>query len=576
LESREYFQAGQELEAMSSSLRNLSAYSGHDSRLAEFTRLSSELETIALANLSNALQNNEFEEFHKFSSTLVKIGLQEKVVKVVVEKKTIALKMALLCDLKGGLDCESLIKLILSSLTETRKILLTCLDLVDNRNNQATSSLPQVLCGAFVEIEPLLFECILASASPLESFVSLFVFWSKALLELPSILSMDSSSPVSSSESEYLFIQPLRFLFAHFKEILEIQIARDFDRGGIFVWSKVLDSSELVFPKDLNQFFQTFRELVDMIPETFIKYFNYCRQSTGGLALDQLELSLTLFLSQCHSVVTKFLRASMKAIIAPEENARVVELSFEIYRLSLSLLNNLSTLLATEHDRTHESTSQAFVNHSLHFHLLIGRDINTHELLKDSLSSKSRIHEVVAATKHISDSCRDLVLHMLCVKMKASIAKILTLKEWDSVVKRSLLGLPSFASNPSDYVVEIGEEMISIAQQLEIHHAPSGSQDAIDMDNVLVWLQKVGDLACEMIVESVLKIPTVSSKGSKQLIIDLDHFLGVFKVLGLAPTSSLTLLREAYEAPKDSIKDLISRNPDEEALVTKIFSSRKF
>jgi len=110
---------------------------------------------------------------------------------------------------------------------------------------------------------------------------------------------------------------------------------------------------------------------------------------------------------------------------------------------------------------------------------------------------------------------------------------------WAEGETKSLLKLPEFSVQPSDYATRIGEHMLSLIQQLEPHLGGAGAQseeqdEEADEDRLepMYWLGMVAREVLDILMKEVLRIgDKFSEKGRRQMKADIGYLANVINAL---------------------------------------------
>jgi len=146
------------------------------------------------------------------------------------------------------------------------------------------------------------------------------------------------------------------------------------------------------------------------------------------------------------------------------------------------------------------------------------------------------------------------------------------------------LPLPSFSLQPSDYMVQLGEHLLTTVQQLEpftraedeeeeqdgeqlnegeetqkqprvtVTSTPTGSPlpPVYVESDALYWLQLLSAGTFRLLLSRVLSVPVLSPRGARQLATDLDYLLNVLLALGIAaPTLAKRLAHWLHCSEQD-------------------------
>ena len=115
-----------------------------------------------------------------------------------------------------------------------------------------------------------------------------------------------------------------------------------------------------------------------------------------------------------------------------------------------------------------------------------------------------------------------------------------------------------FTPSPQDYITQLGEQLLSLPQQLEAHAAtetlsllhPSlrplaehQLEQQLEEEGAMAWLQAVAHATAGALLEAVASIPAFSPLGAQQLAADVGYLANILSGgLGLRPLPQLAQL----------------------------------
>lgn len=136
--------------------------------------------------------------------------------------------------------------------------------------------------------------------------------------------------------------------------------------------------------------------------------------------------------------------------------------------------------------------------------------------------------------------------------------------------------LASFSTQPSEYMTQVGEQLLTILQQLEPFvlqepqepQTPQNSQDVdqaeveedgtdkIESKDAMFWLRMLAKSVEKIIQSQTQQIPRLSDRGGKQLACDIEYFGTVLTALGVEPNPLLVALGSVATASLAEVKAL--------------------
>jgi hypothetical protein len=158
---------------------------------------------------------------------------------------------------------------------------------------------------------------------------------------------------------------------------------------------------------------------------------------------------------------------------------------------------------------------------------------------------------------------RDLIYDYMFQVIRLKLDSFESWPIWHEQSKSSLLKLPVFSLQPSEYMTQVGEHLLTLVQQLELSAnksdpegedaGESGSSDdtepvALDGEDTSFWLDLISHGVCDELVNRVQTVERFTEKGGKQLACDVDYLANVLSALGLSITPLATAIAAASGA----------------------------
>jgi hypothetical protein len=162
---------------------------------------------------------------------------------------------------------------------------------------------------------------------------------------------------------------------------------------------------------------------------------------------------------------------------------------------------------------------------------------------------------------------RDLIYDYMFQVIRLKLDSFESWPIWHEQSKSSLLKLPVFSLQPSEYMTQVGEHLLTLVQQLELSANKSdpegedagegGSSDdvepvSLDGEDTSFWLDLISHGVCDELVNRVQTVERFTEKGGKQLACDVDYLANVLSALGLSITPLATAIAAASGASSQS------------------------
>eukprot|EP00475_Leptophrys_vorax_P002289 TRINITY_DN11288_c0_g1_i1.p1 TRINITY_DN11288_c0_g1~~TRINITY_DN11288_c0_g1_i1.p1 ORF type:complete len:781 (-),score=210.45 TRINITY_DN11288_c0_g1_i1:1581-3923(-) len=151
---------------------------------------------------------------------------------------------------------------------------------------------------------------------------------------------------------------------------------------------------------------------------------------------------------------------------------------------------------------------------------------------------------------------------------------------WKTPDKKSII--PVFSSAPSDYITNVGDELLSLAQQCEIQAVfPVDFEHKVAVDHpddlpaVMYWLERVVTRIAVVLEEKICRIPLLTKEGAKQMVTDFDCLMRIIDDLGLEIPNQLITLKTFISVSGEDLRELTFANHKQRELARSIAKIRK-
>jgi hypothetical protein len=192
-------------------------------------------------------------------------------------------------------------------------------------------------------------------------------------------------------------------------------------------------------------------------------------------------------------------------------------------------------------------------------------------------------HMLLPATtnqiKLLAEAIHGLAFDRVFAQLKNKLVGIPKLKIWlkDNPVsplespKAIIDDLPSFSLSPLSYITEIGDQLLTLPQQLEpftltdnpslmaamrlgkLPYTNEGSnRNEGDLNLSDMWLDAISCGTMETYIESILLIPRLTDAAALQLATDIAYLCNVLAALDQQPTNDLSSLEKLLKSDKET------------------------
>jgi len=337
--------------------------------------------------------------------------------------------------------------------------------------------------------------------------------------------------------------------------------------------------------------------------------FQFCIELTGGLELPALRDSIIAMLKEYIKDLKRVLTNLQARQVARVNSDSVLDLEWEQFQQALRIVHIMGDLILAVEDL--DGRLLALVSSqlsSLHLNLepkfqpsqtdllilalrlswvtsnkknpsTIG-PLSLLELCDVLTETSSFLGEcVLDSLRSLARAASDIAFDFLFQPLKCYLSAKIRLEGEESVSGELL---PSYAE--SEYITEVGQYLMTVPQQLEpfvISSEDAGMKTAVkwsnlqstplsittkpitqslaDFDLVSFWLDVISRAFTSFYIETILNIPSLSERATKQLVLDLEYLHVVFEDLGVVTAKEevgllLQLLKEEGCAEKMMFK----------------------
>ena len=231
---------------------------------------------------------------------------------------------------------------------------------------------------------------------------------------------------------------------------------------------------------------------------------------------------------------------------------------------------------------------------------------------------------IFAASSTLCDSFVSALHNLILDTMFRPIStKLSTFHDWSHLwLSKSSAGLlssiplPSFSMQPSEYVIQIGEHLLTLVQQMEPYVAKQADEESVENGtssseliappsapsllpnappppiypehDALYWLSLLSKGTFKHLISSIHQLNGLSERGSKQLACDLEYLVNVLSALGLTIPSTMSKLQFWLQWNETQLLDSLSEGratddctldeltADERHMLRQIIRARRF
>ncbi|XP_025115675.1 conserved oligomeric Golgi complex subunit 7-like [Pomacea canaliculata] len=184
----------------------------------------------------------------------------------------------------------------------------------------------------------------------------------------------------------------------------------------------------------------------------------------------------------------------------------------------------------------------------------------------------SVLTEVMTDLGRLSEDVHKFAFEIVFAQLKNYLSNVSTMEVWTSQSSGGALtsDLPTFSMAPQEYITKIGQYLMTLPQHLEpftiqdspaltiaLRHSklPYTSEQEPPEHLADLWLESVARGTMHVFGEEMLKIPQLTSHGTKQLITDLEYLTNVLDDLGLQTSETLTQIDALLRARPEEFSE---------------------
>lgn len=196
----------------------------------------------------------------------------------------------------------------------------------------------------------------------------------------------------------------------------------------------------------------------------------------------------------------------------------------------------------------------------------------------DNESSSSLFSKTVQSARALTSKSQRFVYDILFLPIEKQLSSLSNLECWNSTPPVTSspynLEMPQFSLSPLDYITRIGEQLLTLPQQLELYaeddglglsletlpyhehshdkSTSSGSyqnpEQKVTSDEIIhVWITAVARGTMLHYINGIQAIPKLSTYGSNQLATDIGYMINILSALSIDPLPYLTRIKGLLE-----------------------------
>ncbi|OMO94890.1 Oligomeric Golgi complex component [Corchorus capsularis] len=316
---------------------------------------------------------------------------------------------------------------------------------------------------------------------------------------------------------------------------------------------------------------ETVRRMEESIPQVIVLLeaaVERCISFTGGSEADELILALDDIMLQYISTLQETLK-SLRAVCGVDhkemgldkkegaQNSRKVDLVSNEEEWSI-VQGALQILTVADCLTSRSSVFEASLRATLARLSTIDDDNFTVVQSKDP-----RFHALPLASQRVAafaETVNELVYDVLISKVRQRLSDVSRLPIWSALEEQSAHPLPTFSAYPQQYVLSVGEYLLTLPQQLEPLAEGIPSSDANNDEAQFFateWMFKVAEGATALYMEQLRSIQYITDRGAQQLSVDIEYLSNVLSALSMPTPPVLATFQTCLGTPRDQLKDLL-------------------
>ncbi|EGF77069.1 hypothetical protein BATDEDRAFT_27828 [Batrachochytrium dendrobatidis JAM81] len=219
------------------------------------------------------------------------------------------------------------------------------------------------------------------------------------------------------------------------------------------------------------------------------------------------------------------------------------------------------------------------------------------QMLEQTLSSQMQASKTALTSAAIAS--QKLVFQCLLQRMTREMDGMFALSCWTSQYTNTVAGsfdtqLPEFSLLPLAYMTNIGEQLLALPlhldtfageQSLQYSLATLPGVECIDLEDqesidvTHVWILSMSRAIESRLMDQVKRIPTLSSRGCRQLATDINYLSNVFSAMEIEPHMTLQVMIQCLECNEQDLEKRMTEqdtaeNSDIHQMIVQIASQR--
>ncbi|CAG5116805.1 unnamed protein product, partial [Candidula unifasciata] len=180
--------------------------------------------------------------------------------------------------------------------------------------------------------------------------------------------------------------------------------------------------------------------------------------------------------------------------------------------------------------------------------------------------------EIKSDLSKLSSEVHKFAFEIVFGQLKSYLSGVSTMEIWTSQSSGGAMtsDLPTFSLSPQEYITKVGQYLMTLPQHLDpftlqdspalvvaLKHGrlPYTNHQEVSEHLADLWLESVAMGTMHTYTEEILKIPSLTPHGCKQLITDIDYLCNVLEDLGLKASETLTHIHILLQAKPDQFSD---------------------
>lgn len=199
--------------------------------------------------------------------------------------------------------------------------------------------------------------------------------------------------------------------------------------------------------------------------------------------------------------------------------------------------------------------------------------------------------EISKQLSKFSTECHRFSFDVVFLPIHSLLNGFSKLSIWSTENRDTIVGdLPSFSIVPQENITKIGQYLLMLPQYLEPFNLHDNRQLGVafkkgklpyledkEFNNDLTscWLDSIALATVRLCIDQTLQIPTLSSSGRKQLIMDLQYLSSVLDDFGLKDVADFQDMIELLKVDIDKFDELAGNKPTRMVIINTIRTMRK-